>query len=460
MRHWLRCLSALWALFSRFPFWLYNTALVVGAPLWASYYGLRRRRFSLRERFTYRTFPHDLATPLIWLHGVSVGEVLAGQPLACALRERFPHGHFVMSTTTDTGQARAREQLAWMDAHCYFPLDVSWVTERAVTSLKPTLVIILETEIWPNFLRTCTRHQVPVVLANGRLSDRSFARYRWLGQGMGDLLSYFRLCLMQSEADAERIRQLGAPPERVLVTGNLKYAPPSADEQARRDRIAADLQQQYHLGDGRPCIVAGSTVEGEEPILLRVFTRLRTMAHLSACRLLLAPRHPERFPEIAHYLERFDWRVARRSRPQPEDGQADVILLDTVGELVAAYRWADVAFVGGSLVPRGGHNILEPAAEGRPIVTGPHTENFRAILARFRAADAVWQLVPAPPEELQQALFTALATLLCHPSQAAALGHRARLTWASESNAVAATLAALETYVFPDIPAFRPTLGG
>lgn len=267
-------------MFSRFPFWLYNTALIAGAPLWLGYYGLRRRqrRLRLRERCTYPLLPH--AAPRIWLHSVSVGEVLAGQPLAGALRERFPQSSLVISTTTDTGQARAREQLAWMDAHFYFPLDVPWLTERAVTSLQPALVIILETEIWPNFLRTCARHHVPVVLANGRLSDRSFAHYRWLGRMMGDLLGHFQLCLMQSDADAERIRQLGAPPARVLTTGNLKYAPPDADERARRDRIATALQQQYHLRDGRLCIVAGSTVEGEEPLLVEVFARLRASADL------------------------------------------------------------------------------------------------------------------------------------------------------------------------------------
>ncbi|MGQ9898106.1 MAG: 3-deoxy-D-manno-octulosonic acid transferase [Acidobacteriota bacterium] len=447
-------------MFSRFPFWFYNTVLIASTPCWLGYYGLRRRQWlsRWRERLTYRPLP--CSAPRIWLHGVSVGEVLASQPLACALRERFPQASFVMSTTTDTGQACAREQLAWMDAHVYFPLDVPWMTEQAVTSLKPALVIILETEIWPNFLRTCARHQVPVVLVNGRLSDRSFARYRWLGQAMGDLLGYFRLCLMQSDMDAERLCQLGASPAHVITTGNLKYAPPDANERERRDRIADDLRRQYHLGDGRPCIVAGSTVEGEEPLLVEVFARLRSNVHLAACRLLLAPRHPERFAEVARYLERFDWQVARRSQPQPEDVRAEVILLDTVGELAAAYRWADVAFVGGSLVPRGGHNILEPAAEGRAIVTGPHTENFRAILAHFRAADAVWQLMPAAPAALCQTLHAAFETLLCDPKQAANLGRRAQATWQSETGAVAATLAALEAQVFPHIPALATIRDG
>lgn len=447
-------------MFSRFPFWLYNTVLLAGAPLWLGYYGLRRRQRlrHLRERFVYPSRPHS--APCIWLHSVSVGEVLAGQPLAYALRERFPHASFVISTTTDTGQARAREQLAWMDAHVYFPLDVPWITERAVTCLCPTLVIILETEIWPNFLRTCARHHVPVVLANGRLSDRSFARYRRLGRMMGDLLGYFRLCLMQSDADAERIRQLGASPARVVTTGNLKYARPNADEQTRRDRIAADLHRQYRLGDGRLCIVAGSTVEGEEPLLVEAFARLRRQAPLATCRLLVAPRHPERFTEVARSLERLGWQVARRSQPRPEDVHAPVILLDTVGELAAAYRWADVAFVGGSLVPRGGHNILEPAAEGRPIVTGPHTENFRAIVGRFRAANAVWQLAPAPAEGLCQTLQQAFETLLCDSAQAAALGARAQATWASETGAVAATLAALDAQVVPHIPALAAIPGG
>lgn len=451
------------SVFSRFPYWLYNTALTVGAPGWLSYYGVHalRRRIgweALHRRLVAR--PPHVPPPVIWLHCVSVGEVLAGQPLACALRDRLPAAHFAVSTTTETGQMRAREQLAWMGAHFYFPLDLPWTTERVVAGLRPALVLILETEIWPNFLRACTRHGVPVVLVNGRLSDRSFARYCRLGAAMGDLLRRLTLCLMQSDEDAARLLALGAPPERVITTGNLKYAPPDAIECARRDRIATELQRQFGLGDGRPCIVAGSTVEGEEVILAEVFTRLRTVPHLATCRLLLAPRHPERFTAVERDLRHFGWRIARRTQPQSGDPQADVMLLDTVGELAAAYRWADVAFVGGSLVPRGGHNILEPAAAGRPVVTGPYTDNFRAILHRFRAADAVWQLPSRSPDTLRDHLALALETLLTDASRAAALGRRAQATWARETGAVAATLAALEAQVFSRLPAFAAIQGG
>ncbi|QUW03794.1 3-deoxy-D-manno-octulosonic acid transferase [Chloracidobacterium validum] len=450
-------------MFSRFPFWLYNLALGASAPLWLSYYGLRalRRRMSwrsLHERFAYRL--PSLPAPTIWFHCVSVGEVLAGQPLAQALRERFPATRFAISTTTDAGQARAREQLAWMDAHIHFPLDLPWVMERALQRLNPTLVIILETEIWPNFLRACARRHIAVVLANGRLSDRSFGRYRRLGSSMGDLLGHFALCLMQSAEDADRIRALGAPATRVLTTGNLKYAPPDATERARRDRIAQSIQQQYGLGDGRPCIVAGSTVEGEEPLLAGVFAQLRQRERLTTCRLLVAPRHPERFAGVARSLQNRGWRVARRSQPQADDLQADIIVLDTIGELAAAYRWADVAFVGGSLVPRGGHNILEPAAEGRPIVTGPHTENFRAIIARFQAANAIWQLAPGPADRLQSALALAVETLLTTPARAADLAQRARSVWSAETGAVAAAMDALEAHVFPRLPALSLTQDG
>lgn len=365
----------------------------------------------------------------------------------------------MISTTTETGQARAREQLDWMGRHFYFPLDLPWVTERALAALKPALVVILETEIWPNFLHACAQRGIPVVLANGRLSDRSFVRYRCLGSAMGDLLCRFTLCLMQSDEDAARIIALGAPPARVITTGNLKYAPPDATEQRRRDRIAADLQRQFSLGDGRPCIVAGSTVEGEEVILAEVFAQLRMTPALKPCRLLLAPRHPERFASVGRELRRFGWRIARRTQPRSDDAQAEVILLDTIGELAAAYRWADVAFVGGSLVPRGGHNILEPAAAGRPVVTGPYTENFRAIMDRFCAADAVWRLAPGPVDALRRDLAAALETLLTNPAHAAALGRRAQATWAQAASAVAATLAALETHVFPTLPALAAIQG-
>lgn len=450
-------------MFSRFPFRLYNTALTVGAPLWLSYYGVRalRRRSGwdgLRERFA-RRLP-SAPPPVVWLHCVSVGEVLAGQPLAGALRERLPAAHFAISTTTETGQARAREQLDWMAAHFYFPLDLPRTTERVVAALRPALVVILETEIWPNFLRACARHGVPVVLANGRLSDRSFARYRRLGAATGDVLRRFTLCLMQSGEDAARITALGAPPERVIVAGNLKYAPQDAVERTRRERIASALRGQFGFGDGRPCIVAGSTMDGEEAILAEVFARLRATPRLATCRLLVAPRHPERFADVERELRRFGWRVARRTQPQPDDVQADVILLDTVGELAAAYHWADVAFVGGSLAPRGGHNILEPAAAGRPVVTGPHTENFRAVLDRFRAADAVRQLTPGPPDALRRQLAATFEALLTDPPGAAELGRRAQATWAQESGAVAATMAALETHIFSKFPAFTAIRGG
>ncbi len=437
-------------MFSRFPYRLYNAALVAGAPLLLPYYGFRAARHGkylpgLKERFGF--LPESLAPdaekrPTIWFHCVSVGEVLAARPLALALREALPEARFVVSTTTETGQARAREQLAWMDGWFYFPLDLPGVAERAVRHVRPSLVVVMETEIWANFLRVCTRKEIPVVLANGRISDRSFPRYKKLGGAMADLLGRFTKLLMQSDGDAERIVALGAPPDRVIMIGNLKYAAPDADERARQDRIAADLAARFNLPESSsfilhpssfPLIVAGSTVEGEEPLVLEAFAVIRATPGLENTRMLLAPRHPQRFDEVKKILDGSAFQYAVRTNPGTADATAPVILLDTVGELAAAYRFGDAVFVGGSLVPRGGHSILEPAAVARPVVTGPHTENFRDILKTFRAAEAVRQLETGTSAELAKVL----TEILTDPDTAARLGERAFQTFTAQTGAAA-----------------------
>lgn len=435
-------------MFSRFPYRLYNAALVAGAPLLLPYYGFRAARHGkylpgLKERFGF--LPESLAAttlPTIWFHCVSVGEVLAARPLALALREALPEARFVVSTTTETGQARAREQLAWMDGWFYFPLDLPGVAERAVRHVRPSLVVVMETEIWANFLRACTRRNIPVVMANGRISDRSFPRYKKLGGAMADLLGRFTRLLMQSDDDAARILELGAPPDRVRMTGNLKYAAFDAEERARQDRIAADLAARFNFSETSsfivhrssfPLIVAGSTVEGEEPLVLEAFAAIRAVSGLENARLLLAPRHPQRFEDVRKLLDASSFIYASRTNPGPDDATAPVILLDTVGELAAVYRFAEAVFVGGSLVPRGGHNILEPAAASRPVVTGPFTENFRDILRTFRAANAVRQLETGTSAELAKVL----AEILTDREAARALGERALQTFTAQTGAAA-----------------------
>ena len=325
----------------------------------------------------------------IWIHAVSVGEVLGALPLARKLKEQFPGRRLVISTTTPTGQAMARERVTFADAIFYFPLDWPGPVARAFRAVQPALVVIVETEIWPNFLRAARRRRVPVVFVNGRISERSFTRTRRFHGVVGGfverVLADADAYLMQSTDDARRIRLLGAPTERVEVTGNLKYdvTPPQGGA------LLAWLEQQMREQERWPVIVAGSVVADEEEEVLAAFDVVqRKWRHAL---LVLAPRKPERFDGAARIAEERGWKVVRRGRIDlgaPLDEAADVLLLDSLGELAALYSLADAVFVGGSLVPAGGHNILEPAWFGKPPIFGPSMENFRQMAVEFMSAGA------------------------------------------------------------------------
>lgn len=383
----------------------------------------------------------------IWLHAVSVGEFLAAKPLIDRLRSDLPAYRLVVSTATLTGQNLARGESNGFDATFYFPFDWQFSVRRALDRVKPSIVIILETELWPNFLRECGRRNVIVILANGRISERSFRRYGRVRSLIRRAISDFSLMIMQSEADAERARQLGA--SLVRVCGNLKYdvaiekptSPDSFDlrfeisnsESANQNRLTADIDQRFGLSLSSQLIVAGSTAPGEEDILLASLREVRGHRGLEGTRLLIAPRHPERFNEVAHLVSGSGFSFARRSdslstgrRDSTETSsvggaslEADVVLLDTIGELALVYRFATVVFVGGSLVPRGGHNVIEPAAFAKPIIVGPHTENFRQIVSEFARAAALVQVGP-------EALAVELIRLLADPNEAHAMGQRAK----------------------------------
>ncbi len=329
----------------------------------------------------------------LWVHAVSVGEVLAGLPLARALKERFPERKLFISTTTRTGQMLARERMTFADGIFYFPLDWALCVRRVLRVLQPSLVVILETEIWPNFLREARRASVPVLFVNGRISEKSFKRFRALGGMFGEflrgVLNDAAVYLMQSEKDAQRLLELGAPEERVEVTGNLKYdfAAP------RASAIEEWLEKQIGRQERWPVVVAGSVVEDEEEPVLAAFDVVERTWRRAL--LVLGPRKPERFDAAAGIAEERGWKVARRSRlmlDAPLDEEADLLLLDTVGELAGLYRLADAVFVGGSLVARGGHNILEPAAFALPPVFGPHMDNFQEMAADFLGARAAVQV--------------------------------------------------------------------
>jgi 3-deoxy-D-manno-octulosonic-acid transferase len=349
----------------------------------------------------------------IWLHAVSVGEVLSGVTLARRLKEKYPERALVVSTTTITGQALARERMPFADAIIYFPLDWAFCVRRALRAVLPGIVIILETEIWPNFLREAGRRRIPVVVVSGRISDRSFTRYqRWfrlfgwyLRPLLRSALGHVSAILMQSERDAARMKALGAPASKVAVAGNLKYDL----DLPTTTPLAAWLEKEASVADRRPIIVAGSVVATEEPLTLIAFGVVQ--GEFPKALLVLAPRKPERFDAAAEFIDESHRKFIRRSqlgvrRPgasTPVDGEAKipdevtVLLLDSIGELASLYRLADGVFVGGSLVPSGGHNILEPAAFGKVPVFGESMENFSEISRAFLEANAAVQV--SSPED-------------------------------------------------------------
>jgi 3-deoxy-D-manno-octulosonic-acid transferase len=357
----------------------------------------------------------------IWIHAVSVGESLAAKPLISALRARFPQYRLIISTTTATGQAVARSRVTEVDEVCYFPFDWSFSVRRALKAIRPRLVILMESELWFNFLSECEARGIPVIVANGRISDRAFARSRKFSFFVRRLYGMVTRFAMQSRLDAERATGLGASAERVAVAGNLKFEIGDVSESSRMVETAKTLAL-----DSAPLVIAGSTTDGEEEMVLAAFEGLRKENGFRQVRLLIAPRHPERFDAVARALESSRLRVARRSSPDVDCAAADVILLDTVGELAALYRFASVVFVGGSLVPKGGHNILEPALYAKPIIVGPHMENFRESSTEFLRRGAMLQLRGADPEALTSELRDAFARLLSDKHYAETLGSNAR----------------------------------
>ncbi len=421
---------------------LYSLLTAAGMLLLLPYFllrGLIQGKYlgNIPERLGWR-FPPELreeispgsAEKSIWIHAVSVGEVLAVLPLAQQLKKRFPLRRIVVSTTTASGQKVAREKMLFVDAVFYFPLDWRGPVMRALAASRPGAAIVVETEIWPNFLRECRRAKVPVIFVNGRLSERSFRGYgRALTYSAGTLAGFLKkvlsdatLFLMQSEEDAARLVALGAPVGRVLVTGNLKYdlAEPSDSP------LSSWLEDELAKSRRGPVVVAGSVLANEEVSILRAFADIER--EFPGALLILAPRKPEQFDNAAAIVADSGRKLLRRSDlillngagnaalPEP----VDVFLLDSLGELAGLYRFADAVFVGGSLVPGGGHNILEPAAFGKVPIYGPSMENFREMSGKFLAAGAAIQV------KSSDELGKAWGSLLRDPERAARMGACAR----------------------------------
>lgn len=373
---------------------LYNLALaaglVVSAPWWL-WRGWRDGKYldSLGQRFGLRLPERPGSGPLVWVHAVSVGEALAARPLLAGVRDRLPDHRVVVSTTTRTGQGVARSFGALVDGVLYCPLDLSWSVGRVLDALRPAALVVMETELWPSLLREARRRGVKTMMANGRISATSASRYARVGAFTRRVLGQLDVLCMQDEASAARARDLGADPARVRVTGNLKFdavAPAGEPDAALADWLAW-LDQ-----GGLRWLVAASTLAGEEAIVLDAYALVR--AHVPDARLLVAARHPERFDEVTALAAGRGWRVVRRTAiaraaaSVPAPAEVDVVVLDTIGELARVFAHAEAAFVGGSLVDAGGHNVLEPAWFGTPVVTGPSMHNFRALADLFAARGA------------------------------------------------------------------------
>jgi 3-deoxy-D-manno-octulosonic-acid transferase len=362
----------------------------------------------------------------VWFHSCSVGETLSLQPLAHALHRSFPAVRFVFSTITKTGQDVAVQRFAPYGTGntFYFPIDLASVARRVLEWIQPAMIVIVDTEIWPNLLRQANRRGIPVVLANGRISAASFRYYRWARPALRRVFRDYRILMMQSEEDAARIEQMGAPPDKIIVAGNIKFDRDQIEQDPGETRTGSLAEDLDPAKASVPLIVAGSTHEGEESVLLDALARIRTMQGLEQTRLLLAPRHPERFDAVAHLILHKGFSVARRTNHFGPDRDAPVLLLDTVGELAAAYRFATVAFVGGTLVRHGGHSILEPALYSRAIVTGSSMENFRPIFEEFRSHEGLRVILARQEEPNQQVrqLVDVFQELLQNEGERSALG--------------------------------------
>ncbi|HET7755623.1 MAG TPA: lipid IV(A) 3-deoxy-D-manno-octulosonic acid transferase [Steroidobacteraceae bacterium] len=416
---------------------LYLLAVYLSAPIVSAmllWRGLRDRSYwsHFGERFGFgpRAAPGGL-----WVHAVSVGEVQACAGLVSALKRRYPELPVTITTFTPTGAARARALVGELAGIRYVPYDLPGAVRRFFRRVQPQLAVIFETELWPNLYRECGRRRIPLVLASARVSARSLGRYRRLGTLFRDALAQASVVAAQGAADAERFRALGAGAGSTHVTGNVKFdfeLPPDIAERGRR------LRMQY-APRGRPVWVAGSTHGGgEETAVLAAQRRVRAVH--PAVLLVLAPRHPARCPEVAQELERAGVNFARRSQPWPArpGHEPDVLLLDSLGELLDFYAAADVAFVGGSLVPVGGHNLLEPAALGVPILTGPH--NFSAEeVARLLIARGAAAVVHDADE-----LAAGVSALLADPAARARIGALARASVEVNRGALAKLLALIE----------------
>ena len=426
-------------------YWVYNTlatvVLLISLPFVPFLYLLGKRyRMGLRERLGF--YGHGVRDAVkgsrpVWIHAASVGEILAAGSLVEQIKHRFPARRIVISAFTCTGYELARRTFT-REVVIFFPLDHPWIVNRALLTFDPSLMVFLETEIWPNMLRAAHRRGAPTLLLSGRLSVRSCRKYLWLSWFFRDVLRNFTFLGMQTEDDADRAEQLGANPLRVAVTGNVKLAGSANGREPRKE--ALDCADVRNNAAGRRLLVAGSSHRGEEEILLDVYRRLKQ--RFSDFKMILAPRHPHRFAEVEQLLKASGLVFEKKSQA---NGQRfllpDLFLLDTLGELATFYAVGDIAFVGGSLVDVGGHNLLEPARVRRPILFGPYMANFAALAREMKKRGGAIEVRGA------EDLVGAITELLNDANKRAAMGEAAYQVAADEGRAGERTVEVLLRYL-------------
>lgn len=407
-------------------FLLYNLFLFISGLVLVPYYLLRGFRYGksrrgIRERLGYYTdaqLQQLRDNQVIWIHAVSVGETRAAMPLISALRQRYPEHLILVTNVTETGHTVALEN-SQVDLCLFFPFDFSWAVRKSLELIRPQIILIVETEIWPNFVRQANALAIPLMLVNGRLSDRSFPRYLMIRVLLSPILQCFNFFCMQSQVDAERIIALGAASERVENCGNLKF-----DHQVLNlsEEDIAVLKARYRIPDKTLVLVAGSTHEGEERQLLEAY-QVVSAAIQQPLLLVLVPRHPERRRDLQALLKEMGIRGRLRSEFSDADAllaAGEVLVGDTLGEVLPLYSAADLVFVGGSLVPVGGHNLLEAALASKPVVFGPHVHNFKEISTKLIRAGAGIKV------EDKEQLVQVLDTMLRDPARCRAMGEAGR----------------------------------
>jgi 3-deoxy-D-manno-octulosonic-acid transferase len=400
---------------------LYSAATLIALVALSPYFlyqALRHKKYvgSLGQRLGYLPVSFNLdADASIWVHAVSVGEVLSVRPIVAELRKRYPALRIFLSTTTMSGQQVARRSVTDVDGVFYFPFDWGFTVRRTLNVVKPRLFVMVENEIWPNLLRACRARGIKTIVVNGRVSGRSFPRYRLIRPLFRRVLDDIDRFCVQGEETASRLIALGADPTRITVTGSLKFDSLEAPQVPGRG--PARVLRFFRMSPNRPVFVAGSTMKGEDEKVIRAFNRVRTSAGGANALLVIAARHPERFGEVERLCRFEGLATVRRSELAIDsEPRCDAVVLDTIGELAPLYQIATAVFVGGSLIAAGGHNILEPALYGKPIVFGPHMENFAEIAETFLANGAAIQV------RTDRELDEAIAGLMGDPVRRASLG--------------------------------------